>query len=89
MATSVNNDDDVASGSLTDFTYTFVTGAVAPTGTVLAVFRGVDDGMGGGDSSRGDVDNYRVDASPIPEPASAALALLGSFGLLARRKRRA
>ena len=61
--------------------YTFTTGAVAPAGNVVLFFRAVNN--------RGIVDNARVDATAVPEPAAAGLAAVAGLGLLARRRRRA
>jgi len=62
-----------------DFTYTFVTGAVAPAGNV-----GIRLGATGG---RGLFDNVRLDAS-VPEPSSLGLLGLTTLGIGAIRRRR-
>jgi len=65
-----------------DFTYTFNTGAVAPTGNV-GIRLGVQPTVG-----RGLFDNVRLDASPIPEPSTGLCALIGASLVLAHRRRR-
>lgn len=63
-----------------DTTFTFSTGAVAPAGNIRISAQWVA-------GPRLHVDNFRLDASPIPEPTSfAALGL--TIGLLSRRRRR-
>ncbi|MDB4416851.1 hypothetical protein N9277_01150 [bacterium] len=58
---------------------TFTTGAVAPTGNVV-IFLGAD-GLG-----RSHFDNISLDATAIPEPASALLGALSALALLRRRR---
>lgn len=66
----------IADNTFQEFTYTFTTGAVAPTGNI-----GISLGATGG---RGQFDNVRLDV--IPEPSSALCALIGSLSLLRRRR---
>ncbi|MDB4378088.1 hypothetical protein N9Z33_03450, partial [Akkermansiaceae bacterium] len=58
---------------------TFTTGAVAPAGNVV-IFLGAD-GLG-----RSHFDNISLDATAIPEPASALLGALSALALLRRRR---
>ena len=69
----------VPGGTFRDFTYTFTTGAVAPTGNV-----GIR--LGAAVGGRGLFDNVRLDVSPVPEPGTTLFALLGGL-LIARRRR--
>lgn len=78
---------EVAAGSFQDFTYEFTTGAVAPAGNVVAVWRATADASSASASTRGIVDNYRVDV--VPEPSSSLLVLLGGVALLGVRRRSA
>lgn len=63
-----------------DTSITFTTGAVAPAGNIRISVQNLDTG------TRLHVDNFRLDATPIPEPASIATLALAS-GLLMRRRR--
>ena len=68
-----------AGGSFADATFTFSTGAVAPSGNIRISAQWKA-------GPRLHVDNFRLDGSPIPEPTS--LATLGlALGLLSRRRR--
>lgn len=84
--TAVAATTEVAPASFQDFTYQFTTGAVAPTGNVVAVWRSADDPATAPTSTRGIVDNYRVDV--VPEPSSSLLGLLGGVALLGIRRRK-
>jgi hypothetical protein len=70
----------IGSGSLGNI-YSFTTGTLAPAGNLVAYIR---DANGG----RINVDNIRLDASPVPEPAT--VLLMTSFGatLVATVRRR-
>jgi hypothetical protein len=61
--------------------YIHTTGAVAPTGNVVVFIRDVSGG-------RETFDNIRLDATPIPEPASVVLALgvIGAVSAIGRRR---
>lgn len=77
---------DTGAFALTDNTFadtsvSFTTGAVAPSGNIR-LFVKQTDGV-----SRIHVDNFRLDATPVPEPSSTAVLALG-VGLLIRRRRR-
>jgi len=66
-------------GAFADTSITFTTGAVAPAGNIRISAQNLDTG------TRLHIDNFRLDATPIPEPGTwAALALAGGF--LLRRK---
>ena len=67
-------------GTFADMTLTFTTGAVAPTGNIRLFVKDVS-------ATRIHVDNFRLDAVAVPEPAAALTAVLGA-GLLLRRRRR-
>jgi hypothetical protein len=58
----------------------FTTGAVAPAGNVV-VLLGAD-----GPAGRSHFDNIRLDATAVPEPASALLGALAGLVLLRRRR---
>ena len=68
-------------GTFGDMTLTYTTGAVAPTGNIRLFVKEVDT------ATRIHVDNFRLDATPIPEPSVLAGFMLGG-GLLIRRRRR-
>ena len=70
----------VTDNTFQDFTYTFTTGAVAPTGNVGIKLSSISAG-------RGVFDNVRLDASAIPEPSTALCAVIGGIALLRRRRR--
>ena len=63
-----------------DMTLTFTTGNSAPAGNIRLFVKEVS-------GTRIHVDNFRLDAVAVPEPASALTALVGA-GLLLRRRRR-
>lgn len=64
-----------------DATVSFTTGAVAPAGNIrLSVQQ--NSGI------RVHVDNFRLDATPVPEPTVAGTAFLAAFGLTMLRRRR-
>jgi uncharacterized YccA/Bax inhibitor family protein len=67
-------------GTFSDMTLVFNTGAVAPTGNIRLFVKEIS-------GVRIHVDNFRLDATPVPEPSSAAVLTLGA-GLLIRRRRR-
>ena len=70
----------VAGQTFQDFTYTFTTGAVAPTGNVGIKLEAAAGG-------RGLFDNVRLDATAVPEPSTALCAVIGGLALLRRRRR--
>jgi uncharacterized protein (TIGR03382 family) len=80
--TILNSTTGVSSvaGSFQDFTVTFTTGATVSNNLYIgAQYTG--DG-----TIQASLDNFRLDASPIPEPAAACLALLGGVTMLRRRR---
>jgi hypothetical protein len=88
LGTSTTVDESPAGvpvNTMKDFTYTFTTGATAPTGDVVAAFTGATNTAT--NNPRANVDNYRVTSSPVPEPASLGFLGVGAVGLLARRRR--
>ena len=64
-----------------DMSVTFTTGAVAPSGNIRLFVKEIDG------VSRIHVDNFRLDATAVPE-SSSALALALGCGFLMRRRRR-
>lgn len=77
--TAVAVETTVTAATFGEFSYIFTTGPTAPTGNV-----GVRLGAVGG---RALYDNVRLDATAVPEPATAGLAGVALAGLLARRRR--
>jgi len=78
----------VTGGTFQDFTYTFTTGAVAPTGNVGISLEAPDPSQSQFGPGRGVFDNVRLDASPVPEPSAGLCALIGASLILAHRRRR-
>jgi hypothetical protein len=70
----------VTPGTFADMTLTFTTGAVAPSGNIRLFVKEVDT------ATRIHVDNFRLDATAVPEPSALAILTLAS-GLLIRRRR--
>lgn len=70
-----------AGNTFADTTLQWSTGAVVPAGNVRLGVQNIS-------ASRLHVDNFRLDASPVPEPTAVAL-LAGLGGLLIHRRRRA
>ena len=68
-------------GRFQDFTTTFTTGS-SVTGDLYVGAQYVGDGK-----IQASVDNFRLDASPVPEPGTMALAALGGMSLLFWRRR--
>lgn len=68
------------SGSYQDFTTTFTTGAVV-SGDLCVGARYTADG-----TIQGSIDNFRLDAVTVPEPASLALLAIAVAGALAVRR---
>ncbi len=68
-------------GLFSDLTVTFTTGSTAPTGNIQITTQRT------GGANRLHVDNYRLDATPVPE-ASGAVFGLAALGLLTLRRRR-
>lgn len=69
-----------AASTFADTSISFTTGAAAPAGNIRISVQNLDTG------TRLHVDNFRLDATPIPEPASMATLALAA-GLLIRRRR--
>ncbi|MBC8126527.1 MAG: PEP-CTERM sorting domain-containing protein, partial [Gloeobacteraceae cyanobacterium ES-bin-144] len=82
-ATSVDGDTEVTLNEFAEFSYSFTTGAIAPTGNVVGFFRAIADA----DGIRASVDNFRVEVEPVPEPSTSLLGALGILGLLGVRRR--
>ena len=66
--------------SFADTSFQWTTGAVAPAGNLRLVVQS-------NSSTRLHVDNFRLDATPVPEPAAAALSAVLAGVLLNRRRR--
>ncbi|MDB5295834.1 MAG: hypothetical protein JWO31_1817 [Phycisphaerales bacterium] len=71
-------------GSFKDYAVTFSTGA---SGNVIGQALSVDMGYQSTTNSGVMADNVRLDASPVPEPATPALLLVAGTALLRRRAR--
>ena len=81
--TSTISENTVAVGEWAEApAYTFSVDDAVPAGEVTAFIQFVDASGG----ARVIYDNFRVDATAIPEPSSALLALLGSALFLRRRR---
>ena len=68
-------------GRFQDFTTTFTTGS-SVSGDLYIGAKYVGDGK-----IQASVDNFRLDATPVPEPGTMALAALGGASLLCWRRR--
>lgn len=68
-------------GSFQDFTAIFTTGS-SVSGDLYVGAQYLGDG-----TIQASVDNFRLDAAPVPEPGTMALAALGGAGLLFWRRR--
>jgi uncharacterized protein (TIGR03382 family) len=81
--TLLNSTTGVSSvaGSFQDFTTTFTTGS-SVSGDLYVGAQYLGDG-----TIQASVDNFRLDASPVPEPGTMALAALGGMSLLFWRRR--
>ncbi len=76
-------------GTFADYMTSFTTGESGPLiGQSLTIFVGFGVAPGGAADVTMQVDNVRLDATAVPEPATATL-LLSSAGLLLFRRRRA
>jgi len=80
LLNSVTGVSSVA-GMFQDFTTTFTTGS-SVTGDLYIGAKYVGDGK-----IQASVDNFRLDATAVPEPGSLALACMGGAGLLLWRRR--
>jgi hypothetical protein len=68
-----------AGGTFGDATFSWTTGAVAPVGNLRISIQSLN-------ATRLHVDNVRLDATVIPEPAAGVLGLLGVAFVLRRRR---
>lgn len=68
-------------GTFADAIFTYTTGAVAPAGNVRISVQEIS-------GTRIHIDNFRLDATPVPEPTVAGTAFLAAFGLTMLRRRR-
>jgi hypothetical protein len=68
-------------GSFQDFTVMFTTGSSVSDHLFIGA-QYVGDG-----TIQGALDNFRLDAAPVPEPSMLALAALGGFGFFAVQRR--
>jgi PEP-CTERM motif len=68
-------------GSFQDFVVTFSTGSTVSDELYIGA-QYLGDG-----TIQGGIDNFRLDAAPVPEPGMLALAALGGLGLFAAQRR--